>query len=251
MSNFCKENIKGVFFDLYGTLLIFNNIEQSWEDWIIKFHELIKDKSEISFEDFSLHCDSFMKRDVVKDVAMGLTTYETRIRDLCRGINLELGIEELKKISDETPRAWQGFISPAKDVYEILAELKTQKILALITNFDHAPHIRYTLNEFKLGDFFDVILISDEVETKKPEPKIFRMALDKTGLKPNEVIFVGDSEDDVNGALASNIQPVLIMHDTFTTMHDYKHDYDDFEDFRHNDNAIIIHSLTELVKLIV
>ena len=248
MKNLTGKNIKGVFFDLYGTLLIFENIEQSWKDWIVKFHEMIKAKKEISFDNFSMHCDSFMKREVVKDIKCGLTTYETRLRDLCRGINIELEIEELQEIANETPRAWQKYISPAKDVYSILAELKKKKTLALITNFDHAPHIKYTLNKFDLEKYFDAILISDEAGTKKPEPEIFHSALNKTGLLSEEVIFVGDGEDDVNGASAAEIQPVLIMHDTFTTMHDYKHDNDEIAEFNHNDKAIVIHSLTELLK---
>ena len=41
---------------------------------------------------------------------------------------------------------------------------------------------------------FDTVVISGEVGVKKPDPAIFRIALDQTGLQPQDVAFVGDSE---------------------------------------------------------
>jgi len=40
---------------------------------------------------------------------------------------------------------------------------------------------------------FSVILISEEVGIKKPDPRIFLMALEKLGMLASEVIFVGDN----------------------------------------------------------
>ena len=46
---------------------------------------------------------------------------------------------------------------------------------------------------------------------RKPDPGIFRMALDEMGLSPGEVVYVGDTEEDVIGARAAGIKPILII----------------------------------------
>ena len=244
-----NPKIKGVFFDLYGTLLIFNDIEQSWLDWAETFYSLIKGKTNLSFQEFSKRSDSFLSRKVVKDLSLGLTTYETRIKNHCESLNIQISEAELKTIADETPHAWQKYISVAGNAHIVLSELKQTKTLALISNFDHAPHVKKTLKHFDLEKYFDLVIISDEINCSKPDPKIFEEALAKTNLTPEEVVFVGDNvNDDIAGARAANIQPILIMHDTFTTQHDYSHgerqkSNKTFSDVR------VINSLTELLKL--
>lgn len=62
-----------------------------------------------------------------------------------------------------------------------------------------------------LRPFFDAVVVSGAVGVKKPDPAIFAPALEQTGLAADEAIFVGDSlEDDVAGARAAGLRPVLI-----------------------------------------
>jgi FMN phosphatase YigB (HAD superfamily) len=49
--------------------------------------------------------------------------------------------------------------------------------------------------------FFTAIVISGEVGIRKPDPRIFHLALQRTGLQPEEVVYVGDTEEDIAGAL--------------------------------------------------
>ncbi len=57
----------------------------------------------------------------------------------------------------------------------------------------------------------DVILDSTVVGVAKPDPAIFRLALDAVGVAPGEVIHVGDTPAaDVVGARAAGVTPVLI-----------------------------------------
>ena len=57
---------------------------------------------------------------------------------------------------------------------------------------------------------FETIIISGEVGVKKPDPDIFKPALSATGLKPDEVVYVGDVDVDVEAANAAGIMPLLI-----------------------------------------
>lgn len=43
--------------------------------------------------------------------------------------------------------------------------------------------------------------------------RIFAPALQKTGLAPDQVVYVGDSPEAVQGAIAAGIRPILIRRD--------------------------------------
>src|SRR5688500_16718953 len=51
----------------------------------------------------------------------------------------------------------------------------------------------------KFDDAFDKIIISAEVGAAKPEPKIFQIALEQFGVKPNEAVFVDDFLINIEG----------------------------------------------------
>jgi FMN phosphatase YigB (HAD superfamily) len=78
------------------------------------------------------------------------------------------------------------------------------------------------LQRQNLAQYFDTILISDETGSAKPDPAIFHLALEKTRLKPEEAVHVGDSIDDVKGAKAAGIKPILIQRETTGQTADYK-----------------------------
>jgi epoxide hydrolase-like predicted phosphatase len=51
----------------------------------------------------------------------------------------------------------------------------------------------------KFDDAFDKMIISAEVGASKPEPKIFQIALEELGVKPNEAVFVDDFMINIEG----------------------------------------------------
>jgi putative hydrolase of the HAD superfamily len=62
-----------------------------------------------------------------------------------------------------------------------------------------------------LKDYFDLILISAEVNQRKPSPKIFKKALKKLDVDASKAVFVGDMPDlDIMGAKSAGMKTVLI-----------------------------------------
>jgi putative hydrolase of the HAD superfamily len=47
-----------------------------------------------------------------------------------------------------------------------------------------------------IEEYFDIILISEWEGIKKPDPQIFKRALDQLNVTSNESIFVGDHPDN-------------------------------------------------------
>src|SRR6266403_358374 len=61
-----------------------------------------------------------------------------------------------------------------------------------------------------LARWFDVIIDSTEVGCEKPDPRIFRIALERAGASPARTVHVGDLfHVDVVGARAAGIRGVL------------------------------------------
>ena len=114
-------------------------------------------------------------------------------------------------IANKVANAWQAHISLDPETHHVLHTLHHSKKLALVSNFDHPPHVHSVLNTLGLTPHFDSVVISAEVGIKKPDPRIFDSALEQTRMKPEEVIYVGDTEDDIIAARAAGLVPILIQ----------------------------------------
>jgi putative hydrolase of the HAD superfamily len=204
-------SFRGVFFDLYGTLLAYGDMQAAWSDWLSALYEqLAKGGLLMSREEFAERCDGFFERPRPPAQDDGLTLYERRIQALGIELGLDLGDVALSKAADASIAAWQKHVSIDPDAHAVLGALRTRKTLALVSNFDHPPHVYLLLSELRLARFFDSVVVSGEVGVEKPDPRIFATALAQTGLEPREVIYVGDTAEDVQGALAAGLCPILI-----------------------------------------
>ena len=59
-----------------------------------------------------------------------------------------------------------------------------------------------------LEDVVDHVLLSCELGLAKPDPRIFRLALERVGVVPGEAIFVDDSLDNVDAARAVGLETI-------------------------------------------
>lgn len=204
-------SLRGIFFDLYGTLLVYGNMKQAWSDWLSTFYDLLKKRGlNISKDSFSHECDGFFSMDGPVGGKNGLTALERRIQLLCKRLSLQLARKELPHIADTIAGAWQNHISIDPETIPVLTSLKRNKTIGLVSNFDHPPHVRNILAQYKLEPFFDTIIISGDVRAKKPDPAIFSFALEQTGLSKEDVIYIGDTNEDVAGAMAAGIRPIFL-----------------------------------------
>lgn len=95
------------------------------------------------------------------------------------------------------------------DAHEVLTYLKSKYILHLISNgFKESTEIKIAGS--KIGDYFDQIIISENVGVNKPDPAIFQHALDVSDAKKEESMMIGDSiEADVRGALSFGMDAIF------------------------------------------
>jgi putative hydrolase of the HAD superfamily len=101
---------------------------------------------------------------------------------------------------------WRAFV----EVPGVLGSLRARGIrLAVVSNWDTAlPEV---LSRLGLLPFFAAVLASAPERCSKPAPEIFARALARLGVRPEETVHVGDSEEhDVAGARAAGVEPVLL-----------------------------------------
>jgi len=73
------------------------------------------------------------------------------------------------------------------------------------------------IEEWKLGEVFEAMIISSKEKLSKPDPKIFLLACERLGVTPEDCLFVGRKENYVQVALSLGMRGFL---------------YKDFEDFK-------------------
>jgi putative hydrolase of the HAD superfamily len=82
-------------------------------------------------------------------------------------------------------------------------------VLGLVSN--RTRSVDALLVELDLRRYLHFSLISGEVNLWKPDPAIFAHALDRSGTRPAETVYVGDNYyADVVGARSAGLQPVLL-----------------------------------------
>ena len=61
----------------------------------------------------------------------------------------------------------------------------------------------------------------------KPRPPIYHTAVNALGLDPADVLYVGDgSDDEISGAAAVGLRPVLVQRDLSNTYDSVRRDVD-------------------------
>ena len=202
---------KGVFFDLYGTLLVYGDAQAAWADWLAAFYErLTANGLSMSREAFAERCDGFFSRTAPSPQDDGLTIYERRIQALCQELGLDVEELQIQKAAEATISAWNRHVSLDPDAKSVLSTLRRTRTIGLVSNYDHPPHVYLLLAKLGLAALFDVVVVSGEVGVAKPDPRIFELAVKQARLQPREVVYVGDTADDVHGALDAGLCPILI-----------------------------------------
>lgn len=115
-------------------------------------------------------------------------------------------------------QGWELF----PETIEVLTKIREMGYkTGLITNFD--SRVYEVTRALRIEPLLDSLTLSTEAGAPKPNPQIFKKAIEVHGINPKEAIHVGDSlSDDVRGAQNAGMQAVLIdRHGLFKQQADY------------------------------
>ena len=202
---------KGVFFDLYGTLLVLDDHAAAWADWFCALStSLSRSGLSISPSDLAVQCEGLFEKHAPTPEDGVLSLYERRIKALFLRLGAAPEAAAIRRAAADSLQAWNNHASLDPEAVPLLESLRSACNLALISNFDHPAHIYAVLEKLELARFFPVVVVSGAVGARKPDPRIFLPALEATSLGPREVAYLGDAPEDVRAATAAGIYPVLI-----------------------------------------
>ena len=140
-------------------------------------------------------------------------TVRDRIEIILKGLQRELpqkDMDELVQLHEEMELEFRPNFVPG--VHEAIKHLHGTYKLAVISDAIFSPGrcLRTLLKDEGLLDYFDLFIFSDEVGNSKPEPRVFEAAGNGLGLKPEEIVHIGDREhNDVLGPLSVGMHCIL------------------------------------------
>jgi putative hydrolase of the HAD superfamily len=97
-----------------------------------------------------------------------------------------------------------------ENVIEILEYLHGKYQLHIITNGFEEIQVK-KLENSKILRYFDIVVTSESVGCKKPNPKVFNYAIEKANAKNTTSVMIGDSiEADIEGALCIGMKAIHV-----------------------------------------
>jgi HAD superfamily hydrolase (TIGR01509 family) len=103
---------------------------------------------------------------------------------------------------------WRDYITYLRMepyLFQTLNLLKANGILRVI-NTNRTTSMKYIMEHFHLGPFFEMVVTALDVENPKPHPESIEKILQRLNLKKEETVFVGDSEVDQQTAKSSGVK---------------------------------------------
>lgn len=175
---------------------------------------------------WGLYRENRIKKEVLNIRRFELTLNEFGIDDLILATHLA---EDYVTFSPQKTLLFPG-------AHEALALLQTKHKLHIITNgFEELQQQK--LDNCDLRKYFTTITTSEEAGVKKPETRIFELALKKAGASVEESLMIGDDlEMDVAGARCIGMDTLFFNPEKVEHQDDPDHE---------------VHSWKEVVKLLV
>ena len=185
--------IKGFIFDYGGTL---DTGGQHWGKVIWHAYERQQvPVSEEAFRDAYVHAERTLGRNpIIQPDFTFYKTIETKIRIQLEYLQEKNDVSSVSSyLKSLTDSLYEATVKETAKSREVLLQLKQQYPMVLVSNF--YGNIATVLKEFKLDGIFDKIIESAVVGVRKPDPQIFTLGVEALGMRPDEVVVVGDSMD--------------------------------------------------------
>ena len=181
---------RALLFDLDGTLAETDSLHlPTWVD---------------ALEPYGVEVDEAFYRDKIS----GRSTAEI-VRELLPDLTDEQG-RSIGDAKEASFRERASELEPLPGLVDFVERGRKRGMrIALVTN---APeeNVEAILLALKLRDFFDTVVLADEVEAVKPDPAPYIAALEKTGVPAEEALAFEDSISGISSSVAAGIPTVGI-----------------------------------------
>ena len=185
-----KSNVRNVIFDLAGVVVARDKVR--CPEHLHRFFSFIVPGEEMP--DFWEDYDRGTR--TIDEVAEALAAYRGCDVEKARSMMLEA-------------ITYQEEVEPTK---RLIADLKAAGYHLYVLSNMSLEYIDY-LRKKEVYSYFDGEVISSEVHLCKPEHAIYKLVLERYGLKASESLFLDDRIENVNAAIECGIGGMLIDHE--------------------------------------
>ena len=120
--------------------------------------------------------------------------------------------EQLHAAAEEMVFRWDEPLIPIAGMYELVEELKAKGYgIYLLSNASVRQHAYWP--RIPESRFFDGTLISADEHVVKPQPEIYRLCMERFGLKAEECFFIDDMAHNIEGALYCGLSGAVFHND--------------------------------------
>ncbi|MBP5534727.1 MAG: HAD family hydrolase [Alphaproteobacteria bacterium] len=208
------DGVKGVLIDLDDTLYFYKQAHE--KAFRSMYDKVITSLCKISFQQFVKQIEDIWQ-DFYKDFGATVFTHNRMVtfQRFAEKNNIKkpyIVAERMQRIYFDSFMKTLKTQGPALQAKEFLKKCKEQKIpVCLVTDMYAIIQVR-KLKSLGLTNYVDLMVSNDEVGSDKPNPKMFKRALQKLNLKPKDVIMVGnDLERDIEGARKLGISTYQVV----------------------------------------
>ena len=225
---------KAIIFDLFGTLI--PSYSEKEQRRIVRSMAAILSASPEPFWEFWSN--------TFKESILGiLPDSEAKIRYICNKSGLNPEHENIRKASQLFLDFEARSMIPRPEAIGVLSALK-QKGYKIGLISDCTANTVVLWQHTSLKPFFKVTIFSCAVRVKKPDPRIYHMALDKLKVKPEDCLYVGDgSSRELTGALKVGMHPVWLRIPEEINEDNFRIDQEEWD-------GVIISALKEVLDLL-
>ncbi len=122
------------------------------------------------------------------------------LKELNGKLGIELTLEEFRSI-------WNATFHENPDMAILLKHLSGKLPLYLLSNTNE-EHYGYLQSTYNVARHFQELILSYQVGCSKPEAQIYHEVINRSGLPPENILFVDDLPDNIKAAQNVGIQAV-------------------------------------------
>jgi HAD superfamily hydrolase (TIGR01509 family) len=127
---------------------------------------------------------------------------------------------------------------------ELCQELSERGFLLGVVTSSRSWMTDYVLSKTGLDHFFDVQVSAEDVQTPKPAPDAYMLALQRLGVRPATAVAFEDSETGVEAAAKAGITVLAVRHD-WNQGHDLSKAVAEFASFRNT--ALVVGTVESIL----
>jgi putative hydrolase of the HAD superfamily len=190
---------KAIIFDLFGTLS--DSYDAAAYDTVLReASSLLK----IPFEDFL----RLWQETAIRRGTGGFKTMKENLEYICREMKVSATPGQISRVMAIRKEYLIKNLAPRPGTIDGLRDLKSEGyILGLISNC--TMEIPGLWRETAMAPFFDKTLFSPECGVQKPDPRIFRIAVERLNVKAGECLFIDDNGNNLRAAVSTGMDAIL------------------------------------------